>query len=196
MPRIGRPAYRVTKQYDKAARQKSLLFQIEYPEIDTTPVPAVGAAGGVQAAPVLRGPRHRYMSSFEQRREAVDPRYQYLLFAAEPYEVIGFKIPNWDMDRAEGSAYSHWDADEKVYTLRLTYRANASMKARENNFHDHRRQRPMPPPPPPPFGHMQRQMPPPPPHMMMQQQQQQVPPPPGFAPPGGRPPPPPFPPPP
>ena len=74
VPRIGRPAYRVTKQYDKAARQKSLLFQIEYPEIDMTPIPVVAGDGSVHAAPVLRSPRHRYMSSFEQNKEPVDPR--------------------------------------------------------------------------------------------------------------------------
>ena len=32
-------------------------------------------------------PRHRFMSGYEQRVEAADKNYQYLLFAAEPYEV-------------------------------------------------------------------------------------------------------------
>ena len=31
---------------------------------------------------------------YEQRVEAPDKRYQYVLFAAEPYETIGFKVPN------------------------------------------------------------------------------------------------------
>ncbi|KAH0458834.1 hypothetical protein IEQ34_011648 [Dendrobium chrysotoxum] len=47
--KIGRPGYRVTKQYDSQTKQCSLLFQIEYPEIaDSTK------------------PRHNLMSSFEQ----------------------------------------------------------------------------------------------------------------------------------
>ena len=51
-----------------------MLFQIEYPEIDMTPIPVVAGDGSVHAAPVLRSPRHRYMSSFEQNKEPVDPR--------------------------------------------------------------------------------------------------------------------------
>ncbi|XP_024385055.1 uncharacterized protein [Physcomitrium patens] len=47
--KIGRPGYRVTKQFDQETRQRSLLFQIEYPEIEE----------GTE-------PRHRFMSSYEQ----------------------------------------------------------------------------------------------------------------------------------
>jgi len=37
-------------------------------------------------------PRHRFMSAYEQRIEPPDRRWQYLLFAAEPYETISFKV--------------------------------------------------------------------------------------------------------
>lgn len=77
--KIGRPGYRVTKQFDQETRQRSLLFQIEYPEIEE----------GTK-------PRHRFMSSYEQRVQAWDKRYQYLLFAAEPYEIIAFKVIDAD----------------------------------------------------------------------------------------------------
>ncbi|XP_042476898.1 splicing factor 3A subunit 2-like isoform X1 [Macadamia integrifolia] len=73
--KIGRPGYRVTKQFDPDTKQRSLLFQIEYPEIEDN-----------------SKPRHRFMSSFEQRVQSCDKRYQYLLFAAEPYEIIAFKV--------------------------------------------------------------------------------------------------------
>lgn len=53
----------------------SLFFQIDYPEV----------AEGI-------GPRHRFMSAYEQRIEPPDRRWQYLLFAAEPYETISFKV--------------------------------------------------------------------------------------------------------
>lgn len=56
-------------------KQQSLLFQIDYPEISDNIVP-----------------KHRFMSGFEQHVEAPDRRWQYLLFAAEPYETIGFKV--------------------------------------------------------------------------------------------------------
>ncbi len=50
-------------------------LQIDYPEI----------AEGVV-------PRHRFMSAYEQRVEPPDKKWQYLLFAAEPYETISFKV--------------------------------------------------------------------------------------------------------
>ena len=64
--------------------------QVEYPEIEE------GAK-----------PRHRFMSSYEQKKEAWDKTYQFLLFAADPYEVIAFKVPNLDVDRTE-RFFSHW----------------------------------------------------------------------------------------
>ncbi|KAG8014096.1 Splicing factor 3A subunit 2 [Nibea albiflora] len=73
--KIGRPGYKVTKQRDPETGQQSLLFQIDYPEI----------AEGI-------GPRHRFMSAYEQRIEPPDRRWQYLLLAAEPYETIAFKF--------------------------------------------------------------------------------------------------------
>lgn len=39
-------------------------------------------------------PRHRFMSAYEQRVEPPDRKWQYLLFAAEPYETIAFKVRN------------------------------------------------------------------------------------------------------
>ena len=51
------------------------VCQIDYPEI----------AEGI-------GPRHRFMSAYEQRIEPPDRRWQYLLLAAEPYETIAFKV--------------------------------------------------------------------------------------------------------
>jgi hypothetical protein len=61
-------------------KQQSLLFQIDYPEISDNVVP-----------------KHRFMSGFEQHVEAPDRRWQYLLFAAEPYETISFKVESSDV---------------------------------------------------------------------------------------------------
>ncbi|KAJ8622777.1 hypothetical protein MRB53_031306 [Persea americana] len=103
--KIGRPGYRVTKQYDAETKQRSLLFQIEYPEIED-----------------LAKPRHRFMSSFEQRVESWDKRYQYLLFAAEPYEIIAFKVPSTEIDKSTPKFFSHWDPDSKMFTLQLYFK--------------------------------------------------------------------------
>lgn len=60
--KIGRPGYRVVKQRDPETGQRSLLFEIQYPEIEQ----------GLQ-------PRHRFMSAFEQKIEAPDKRFQYVV---------------------------------------------------------------------------------------------------------------------
>lgn len=131
--KIGRPGYKVVKQRDPTTGQRSLLFEISYPEIEK----------GYQ-------PRHRFMSAFEQRVERPDTKYQcvalpadprlarggggcseaanspgappasprYILFAAEPYETIGFKVPNKRIDKGEGKFYTHWDKDNKIFTVR------------------------------------------------------------------------------
>lgn len=101
--KIGRPGYRVTKQIDPETGQRSLLFQIEYPEIEE----------GIQ-------PRHRFMSAFEQKVEIPNKNYQYLLFAAEPYETIAFKIPNKEIERdiTSGKFYYNWDKDTSTFSVR------------------------------------------------------------------------------
>ncbi|CAL9203242.1 uncharacterized protein LOC135631750 [Musa acuminata AAA Group] len=103
--KIGRPGYRVTKQFDPETKQRSLLFQIEYPEIEDN-----------------SKPRHRFMSSFEQRIEACDKRYQYLLLSAEPYEIIAFKVPSTEIDKSTPKFFSHWDPDLKMFTLQLYFK--------------------------------------------------------------------------
>ena len=93
--KIGRPAYRVTKQYDKQNKQKALLFQIEYPEISKDNIIETNDQNPTSTTPSIlqqHAPRHRYMSCYEQKKEKFDRRYQYLLFSADPYEVIGFKV--------------------------------------------------------------------------------------------------------
>ncbi|PRP89585.1 hypothetical protein PROFUN_00849 [Planoprotostelium fungivorum] len=105
--KIGRPGYKITQQRDPETNQRSLLFKLEYPDI----------AEGVQ-------PKYRFMSSFEQRIEAPDKNYQYLLFAAEPYETVGFKIPNKEIERDinSGKFYYNWDRDSKSFTLQIYFK--------------------------------------------------------------------------
>ncbi|KAL8039581.1 hypothetical protein ABFX02_10G045600 [Erythranthe guttata] len=103
--KIGRPGYRVTKQFDPETKQRSLLFQIEYPEIEDN-----------------TKPRHRFMSSFEQKLQPFDKRYQFLLFAAEPYEIISFKVPSTEIDKSTPKFFSHWDPDSKMFTLQLYFK--------------------------------------------------------------------------
>lgn len=129
--RIGRPGYRVTKQFDAETGTRGLLFQVRahmhipgaaLPYLwhpSTTPcvshrawrpqgcmqhrnwqlgsampccLPAQAHAPlphilQIEYPEIEEGtkPRHRVMSSYEQRKEPWSKEWQYLLFAAEPY---------------------------------------------------------------------------------------------------------------
>jgi splicing factor 3A subunit 2 len=104
--RIGRPGYKVVKQKDPQTGQKSLLFQISYPKIDEG----------------LR-PRFRFMSAYEQQKEPANDAFQFLLFAADPYEIIAFKIPNIEIDKSPERLLTHWDEEKNVFTLQLYFKA-------------------------------------------------------------------------
>ncbi|XP_078054486.1 splicing factor 3A subunit 2 [Mustelus asterias] len=103
--KIGRPGYKVTKQRDAEVGQQSLLFQIDYPEIAESVIP-----------------RHRFMSAYEQRIEPPDRRWQYLLFAAEPYETISFKVPSREIDKVEGKFWTHWNRETKQFFLQFHFK--------------------------------------------------------------------------
>ena len=106
--KIGRPAYQVFKSRDTDTQQRCLTFELTYKDIKEG----------------LR-PRHRFMSAFEQRVDLPrDKRYQYVLFAAEPYETIAFKIPNDPLDRDPGRLITHWDEDDKKFTVTLYFADN------------------------------------------------------------------------
>jgi len=102
--RIGRPGYKVTKSRDMLTRQRSLTFEVDYPQTEE----------GVQ-------PRHRFMSAYEQKVEAPDKNYQYVLFACDPYETIAFKIPNVPVDKSEGRFFTNWDAKNRKFILQLYF---------------------------------------------------------------------------
>ncbi|KAJ1641880.1 CWF complex protein sap62 [Coemansia erecta] len=103
--KIGRPGYKVTKIRDPQTRQFGLLFELTYPEVtdDTKP-------------------RHRFMSAYEQHVEAPNRQFQYLLFAAEPYETIAFKVQSREVDMRPGRFWSYWDRDTRKFTLQFFYR--------------------------------------------------------------------------
>lgn len=96
--KIGRPGYKITKMRDPVTRQPGLLFQLQFPQITR----------GVK-------PRFRFMSTWEQKIEQADKRFQYLIIAAEPYESVAFKIQSREVDRREGKLWTHWDRKSPTY---------------------------------------------------------------------------------
>merc|ERR1712117_550416 len=139
--KIGRPGYRVTKQRDPDNGQQSLLFEIDYPEI------AEGVA-----------PRHRFMSAYEQKIEPPDRKWQYLLFAAEPYETISFKIPSREVDKQDNKFWHLWNKDTKEFFLQFAFRPTDGQRSRGPPSFLPPPPRPpvppqnLPPPPMPPVG--------------------------------------------
>ncbi|KAK3831146.1 MAG: hypothetical protein J3R72DRAFT_247576 [Linnemannia gamsii] len=103
--KIGLPGYKVTKIRHPTSRQVGLLFEIAYPEIGQ----------GIE-------PRYRFMSAYEQQIQAPNKAHQYLVIAAEPYETISFKVQSRDIDRAEEKLWSHWDVDQKMYTMQFFFK--------------------------------------------------------------------------
>lgn len=101
---IGHPGYKVIRTQDPITHQCSLTFELTYPEID----------------PHIQ-PRHRFMSAYEQKVEAPDKRYQYVIFAADPYTTIAFKIPNREIDKEEGKFISNWDRNKKIFSVYMNY---------------------------------------------------------------------------
>ena len=69
----------INTDYDKFLQIKP---KVDYPEI----------VDGIE-------PKHRFMSAYEQHIEPPDRKWQYLLFAAEPYETISFKLPSREIDK-------------------------------------------------------------------------------------------------
>ena len=55
--------------------------------------------------------------------QAPDKNFQFLLFAAEPYETIGFKIPNMPIDKGEGRFVTSWV--NNVFNLTLFFMPDA-----------------------------------------------------------------------
>lgn len=69
-------------------------------------------------------PLYRIVSSIEQRVEAPDTQWNYIVFAADPYANIGFKIPNREfersMDAEEKTKFkTFWDTDKKIFTVSI-----------------------------------------------------------------------------
>lgn len=109
--KIGRPGYRVMKQRDPETGQQSLLFQIDYPEVSEGVIP-----------------RHRFMSAYEQKMEPPDRKWQYLLFAAEPYETIAFKVPSREVDKSEGKFWTLWNRETEQFFLQFSFKLDVKAK--------------------------------------------------------------------
>lgn len=58
------------------------------------------------------------MSAYEQKIQPPDKKWQYLLFAAEPYETIAFKIPSREVDKSD-KFWTLYNKDTKQFFLQV-----------------------------------------------------------------------------
>lgn len=58
------------------------------------------------------------MSAYEQKIQPPDKRWQYLLFAAEPYETIAFKLPSREVDKNEDKFWTLWNKETKQVNVK------------------------------------------------------------------------------
>ena len=103
LPKIGRPGYKIVKVKCPESGRLGLLLQIHFPEA---------------FAPFLPHPLTRLMSAFEQRLEAPNKLFQYLLIAAPPYETVCIKIPA----KEPHSSQSNWDVDTRLFTHQIMFK--------------------------------------------------------------------------
>lgn len=102
--KIGNPAYTLFKHRNPTG-SLTILFEITYEQIRKN-----------------TSPKYRFMSAFEQTVETPpDPKYQYILFAAQPYNTIAFKVPNYPI--IEDQIIEDWKPREHLYTFQVTVSA-------------------------------------------------------------------------
>jgi splicing factor 3A subunit 2 len=104
MIRIGKPGYKVTKTRDLVTERRSLTFELDYPDANKD-----------------TRPRYRFLSAYEQNVEFPDTKFQYLVFACDPYENVAFKIPNEPINKEAGQVYFDFDEASKKRTLQFSY---------------------------------------------------------------------------
>ena len=99
--KLGNPSFEVHKLKDIQTGSLTTLFELQYPDIKKHTTP-----------------KYRIMSSFEQKVERPDPKYQFLLFAAIPYNTVAFKIPNLPI--IQDQIIEDWKQLEKKYVFQIT----------------------------------------------------------------------------
>jgi len=100
LPKIGDPGFNIYRTKNPSG-SLSILFELTYDQIKKN-----------------TAPKYRIMSTFEQKMEAPDPRYQFVLFAAQPYNTVAFKIPNLPI--LEDQIIEEWKPNEHLYTFQVT----------------------------------------------------------------------------
>ncbi|KAF7278416.1 hypothetical protein GWI33_008451 [Rhynchophorus ferrugineus] len=109
----------------KEAKDAPSLLQPEKPRVEPKKFVKIGRPGYRIDYPEISDhvlPRHRFMSAYEQKIEPPDRKWQYLLFAAEPYETIAFKVPSREVEKTDNKFWTHWNRDTKQFFLQFAFK--------------------------------------------------------------------------
>lgn len=116
--KIGTPAYKIMKMRDCITKQKGIKFEVYYPHIKEGVEPKYRI---MSEAEVKAGKGNRKLSINEDKEEC-----QYIIFAGEPYENIGIKIPDLKVDYSSGKHVSYWDENKKIFYLNINFKEEAN----------------------------------------------------------------------
>lgn len=122
--KIGKPGFDVTKSRHPLTKQRCLTFQIYYPDIKA---PNASNSSTIRQRKAREyKPKFRFMSAYEQKIDfPQDPAWQYILFHADPYETISFKIPALSIDKSEGMFEENWNPVTKTYVLQIHFQESS-----------------------------------------------------------------------
>lgn len=115
--KIGMPAYRITKEKDYMTHKKKIKFEIEYPLIKDKITPQFRIMSDIE----VNSQKNKEEGNNENDKEE-ENKYHYVVFAAEPYENIAVKIPNYPLDYNAEKHFFYWDEAKKIFYLTLNYK--------------------------------------------------------------------------
>jgi hypothetical protein len=68
-----------------------------------------------------------FLKSLKKVDLPADPSFQYLIFAARPYENIAFKLPSLPIERDmvtyKDKIFFDWDRERKVFSLQILFQS-------------------------------------------------------------------------
>ncbi|KAH8739397.1 hypothetical protein FG386_000369 [Cryptosporidium ryanae] len=106
--KIGQPKYKVTRHRESGAGGAYCVYcKFNFSEVSDSCIPG-----------------YRIMSCWEQKVEKPDPRYQYLFVGAEPYNTVGIRVPNMEINRQKTQTY--WDKERRLYHIQIYFSARKS----------------------------------------------------------------------
>lgn len=100
--KIGTPRYKLTRHKESSTGAYSIYCRFYFVEILEDHVPS-----------------YRIMSCWEQKVEKPDPAYQYLFVGAEPYNTVGIKVPNLEVNRHKTQTY--WDRERRIFHIQVYF---------------------------------------------------------------------------